>query len=137
MLRKYMYLLEVFVVMMLLDFIWLNTAKKMYQDMVVTVQKNPFTVNLWAAVLCYLVLYVGVVCISIPLAKITTEKTPKLGKHVSAVLTGALFGLVVYGVFNLTNLSIFKDYNVTVAMIDTFWGCTLGAVTTLVGVLRS
>jgi uncharacterized membrane protein len=64
-----MYLLEIFVVMMVMDFIWLNVSKNMYQTMVKSVQKKPFAVNIWAAVLCYTILYIGIVCISIPLAK--------------------------------------------------------------------
>lgn len=132
-----MYLLEIFVVIMVMDFIWLNVSKNMYQTMVKSVQKKPFAVNIWAAVLCYAILYIGIVCISIPLAKSIIEKNKKFDKIFWALAVGALFGLVVYGVFNLTNLSIFEDYSVTVAMIDTLWGCTLGAVTTLVGVLRS
>jgi uncharacterized membrane protein len=131
------YLLEVFFVMMIMDFVWLNTTKKMYQDMVVSVQKNAFTVNIWAAILCYVVLYIGIVCISIPLAKIMSKKYGNIGKVGTALLVGALFGFVVYGVFNLTNLSIFTNYNVKVAVIDTLWGCTICAITTLVGVLRS
>lgn len=132
-----LYFLEVFGVMIIMDFIWLNTAKKMYQDMVVSVQKTQLTVNLWAAVLCYLVLYFGIVFISIPFARTLDGKNKNFDKVVNAVSIGALFGLVVYAVFNLTNLSIFKDYSVKVALIDTLWGCTLGAVTTCVGVLRA
>lgn len=132
-----MYLLEIFVVMMVMDFIWLNVSKNMYQTMIKSVQQKPFVVNLWAAVLCYSILYIGIVCISIPLAKSIIKKNKKFNKIFWALAVGTLFGLVVYGVFNLTNLSIFEDYSVKVALIDTLWGCTLGAVTTLVGVLRS
>ncbi len=46
-----------------------------------------------------------------------------------ALLWGAILGLCIYGIFNFTNLAIFKHYQCSSAMIDTSWGIFLFAVT--------
>jgi uncharacterized membrane protein len=50
-----------------------------------------------------------------------------------SILNGALFGLIVYGVYDFTNLATIAKYSVKGAILDTIWGtilCTL--VTTCV-----
>jgi uncharacterized membrane protein len=45
---------------------------------------------------------------------------------------GALFGLVVYGVYDLTNWSVLRGYGPTVAVVDILWGMVAcGAVSML------
>jgi uncharacterized membrane protein len=36
-----------------------------------------------------------------------------------------ILGLVIYGVFDMTNLALFDKYNINTAIIDTLWGATL------------
>ncbi len=45
---------------------------------------------------------------------------------------GALMGLVVYGVFDMTNLAILKDYPVPFALVDMAWGAVSFALVTLI-----
>lgn len=52
---------------------------------------------------------------------------------VTALRVGAIFGLIVYGIFNSTNYAIFKDYPVSIGLIDTVWGMTAYTIATLVG----
>lgn len=44
----------------------------------------------------------------------------------------ALFGLVIYSIYNLTNYGIFNDWDAKTAIIDTTWGTILFAVTKLI-----
>lgn len=46
----------------------------------------------------------------------------------SAALWGALFGLVVYGVYDLTNLSTLRDWSPLLTCVDLVWGITACAV---------
>ncbi len=48
------------------------------------------------------------------------------------LLSGALFGLVTYGTFDLTNHAILKDWSLTVTVADMVWGATLTAVVCVV-----
>lgn len=45
---------------------------------------------------------------------------------------GALFGVLVYGVYDLTNLSTLRDWPVRMVVVDMAWGGVVGGVTTLV-----
>jgi len=41
-----------------------------------------------------------------------------------------LFGLVIYAVYDFTNLATFSKWSLYLSVIDTFWGGTLFGVTT-------
>jgi uncharacterized membrane protein len=51
---------------------------------------------------------------------------PKSGGAVSAAfLYGALFGLLVYGVYDATNMAVLRGWPVSVAVVDVCWGALL------------
>ena len=52
----------------------------------------------------------------------------RAGSWVQAWLTGAFFGLVVYGVYELTNLAVLDGWPVALVAIDMAWGTFLSAV---------
>ena len=49
-----------------------------------------------------------------------------------SVYKGALFGFVVYGVYNFTNLAVIAKYGLTQSIIDTVWGSFVSLTTTLI-----
>ena len=44
-----------------------------------------------------------------------------------AILNGALFGLVTYATYDLTNLATLKDWPLLVTVVDLAWGSFLAA----------
>src|SRR5262245_10203853 len=52
----------------------------------------------------------------------------------SAVMRGALFGLVTYATCDLTNFATLKDWSLLITVVDMAWGMILCSVTTLVSV---
>ncbi len=48
------------------------------------------------------------------------------------LLHGAFLGLLVYGVFDLTNRAIIKEYPIPMVTVDMMWGTFLFAATTFV-----
>lgn len=46
------------------------------------------------------------------------------------LINGFLFGMVLYGVFDMTNLAIFKNYSLYTGLIDMLWGSILMSITT-------
>ena len=72
---------------------------------------------LWTpALLVYVLLAFGIVAFVLP-------RTPSG----SPTLRGALFGLVVYGVYDLTNLSTLKGWPIVLTAIDIAWGAAASA----------
>lgn len=64
---------------------------------------------------------------------------PKSGGSVSfAFLYGALFGLLVYGVYDATNMAVLRGWPVSVAVVDVCWGALLcgGCAAVLHGLSR-
>jgi uncharacterized membrane protein len=50
-----------------------------------------------------------------------------------AALLGALFGLVAYGTYDLSNLATLKGWSIEVTLVDMVWGSLLSAGTCCCG----
>ena len=46
-----------------------------------------------------------------------------------SLFLGAAFGLVAYGTYDLTNLSVVEGFNLRIAIIDLMWGTVLSGAT--------
>lgn len=77
-------------------------------------------INYFAAFAFYLLFIVGLVVFVISPA---VEK--KLLIH--ALIFGALFGLVTYATYDLTNLATIKNWPLAVTIVDLIWGMVLSA----------
>ena len=118
------------ILMLVMDISWIGFINnKRYQQMVFKVQKSKLSLNLIGAFIAYFFMAIGYVFIVLPNAINDKNKNIiwKALKH------GALFGLIVYAVFNGTNLAIFKEYDVLTAFMDTAWGTFLYFTITLFG----
>ncbi len=102
-----------------IDMIWLGlVAKNFYRSQIGTLMKPD--VNWTAAIVFYLIFIAGLVVFVIAPAK---EK----GSWTHALLYGALFGLVCYATYDLTNLAVAKDWPLLVTIVDLIWGAVLAA----------
>ncbi len=102
-----------------IDLIWLGlVAKNFYRDQIGFLMKSD--INWVAAIIFYLLFIVGLVMFVIAPA---VEK----GSWAHALLFGALFGLITYATYDLTNLATLKDWPLTVTLVDLAWGATLAA----------
>jgi uncharacterized membrane protein len=106
-------------VFFVLDMLWLGVvAKGFYKQQIGHLLR--VDVNWIAAGAFYLVFLAGVVTFVIQ---------PAIDRHSLqyAVSYGALFGLVTYAAYDLTNLAVAKDWPVTVTLVDLAWGTVLTA----------
>ncbi len=102
-----------------IDMVWLGlVAKNFYREQIGKLMKPD--VNWGAAIIFYLIFIAGLVVFVIAPAM---EKSS--WKHV--VLLGALFGLVCYATYDLTNLALTKDWPLLVTIVDLIWGAVLSA----------
>jgi uncharacterized membrane protein len=111
-------LLIIGVIMLSLDFIYLNTFRNMFMKQVQDVQGSPLTLNLVGAIPCYIILITGLYYFIIQPNR--------------SVLDAFLLGLFVYGVYELTTLSIIKKWRLQTVIIDTLWGGLLFATITYI-----
>jgi len=108
------------VLMLILDTIWLTLNKPMYGKLVKSIQGSELQVSLIPAVVAYIIMYMGMVVLVIP-----TILASKDTSILNVAKIAGSFGLSVYGIFNATNMAIFKNYSVSTAILDTVWGTLL------------
>lgn len=117
--------LVTFAAFIVIDLVWLVfIAKNLYQKYLGYLMSP--TVNWPAALLFYVLFIIGIVFFVV---------NPALEKADIryALMAGALFGLVTYATYDLTNLATLKDWPVTITIIDLIWGTTLSALTSALG----
>lgn len=117
MIKQYLVALGTF---LLIDGVWLTVvAKNFYAKYLgFLMTKTP---NLAAAGIFYLIYIWGMVVLILGPAL-------QKGSLMSAILTGALFGLCGYATYDLTNLATIKDWPVLVTIVDLIWGTVLSGV---------
>jgi uncharacterized membrane protein len=106
--------------MLILDTMWIGfIANHFYKtEMGAYYSASPL---LWAAAIFYIIYIAGLVHFVIK---------PSL-THTSfshAALNGALFALVAFGTYDLTNLSIVPHWPVILSVVDMAWGTVEGAI---------
>jgi uncharacterized membrane protein len=110
------------VAFIIVDFIWLGlAAAKLYQNQLghlLNMQDGSLKANIPAAVATWILLVVGIMVFVVPRA---TESAPVL----TALGLGALFGFLVYGVYDLTSYAVMKDWPFKIVIIDMLWGAFL------------
>lgn len=113
------------------DYLWLKFNSQRFNRLVRAVQHSDMRINYTGAVLSYACLLLVLIAVSFPLAK-RMERTMKSPGHVDrlkiALYAGGIIGFASYGVMHMTNLAIFRDYNMWIGGMDMIWG---GVVSTL------
>jgi uncharacterized membrane protein len=117
-------------VMGVFDALWLTVvASKFYKSQIGSLLlEKP---NMTAAIIFYVIYVVGVVAFVISPA---LEK----GSWQYALGYGALFGIVAYATYDLTNLSTLKGFTLKVVIVDMIWGVCLTAAVSVIayGIIR-
>jgi uncharacterized membrane protein len=101
-----------------LDFIYLNSVRKMMNDQIKIIQGSDVQMNLFAALLCYISLVFGIYYFII--------------KEKKSAFQAFLLGLVIYTVYEFTNWSIFMKWKPLTVLIDSLWGGILFMLTTTI-----
>ena len=89
---------------------------------------NHFPPIYWAAFVVYLLIPLGVVMFALPRA------APPAGLS-SALLWGFLFGIILYGVYDMTNYAMLEGWPIRMVFVDIVWGGVLCALLTYIAVL--
>jgi uncharacterized membrane protein len=107
-------------VFFLIDMIWLGAVAKGFYSRRLGTLMRPKIV--WpAAILFYLLFIVGLLVFVV---------RPALagGEPFQALPFGALFGLIAYATYDLTNLATMKDWPLVITIVDLAWGACLGGL---------
>lgn len=106
-----------FIAFVVIDAIWLLfISKNLYSTEIGHLMADK--TKLIPAIIFYLIFLVGLVYFVINPA-IANNDLPKL------LLSAALFGLITYATYDLTNLATLKDWPIKITIIDLIWGTFL------------
>jgi uncharacterized membrane protein len=113
------------VVMVALDMLWLGLiAKPLYQQGIGHLMaEKP---NLVAAAMFYLLFALGLMVFAVS----AQAGTQGWGRTVGAA---ALFGLIAYATYDLSNLATLKQWPVGLSLLDMGWGSTASAIAAAAG----
>ena len=104
------------IIFVVLDGLYLNLIKDYFNKQIKAIQGSDIKINIIAVGITYVFLIFGINYF------IIQKNRP--------VKDAALLGLVIYAVYEFTNLSLFKNWSYLTAFIDTIWGAVLFGLTT-------
>lgn len=106
------------ILFLVIDALWLGViAKNMYRTYLGYIMGD---VVWWAVIAFYLLFIIGLEYFCIVPAL-------KAGSVLQALYAGALFGLITYATYDLTNQATIKGWPVLVTFVDLLWGAFIGA----------
>jgi len=105
-----MNILYLTILILVVDIFWLALMKSHWAKIIPAIQGSPLNVRIIPSIVVYLLLALGLYALVF-----YPERYTKLQK-------AAILGLVVYGVFDMTNYAVFKNYPLWIAMSDMVWG---------------
>ncbi|MBN1502282.1 DUF2177 family protein [Candidatus Woesearchaeota archaeon] len=108
-----------FIFLLAVDFVWLAVLMKDFYDMQFSVFER--TLVVWSAALAWILIPLGIVLFVLPLSK----------KISDAAKNGAFYGLILYGVYDLTNYATLAKWPMGLVIVDTLWGTFLCLLTSV------
>lgn len=104
--------------MLILDAIYLSSFSNQYNSMMKKIQKSPLKMKPLYALVVYVLMILG--------WKLLIDNKK------NSVRNSIILGLVIYGVFDFTNLAIFDNYSLKLGLIDMLWGGILFGISAYV-----
>jgi uncharacterized membrane protein len=119
-------------VIIVIDYIWLakvmGTFYRESLDHLVRKRGEALDPILWAAGVVYLCIPLGIVLFVLP-------RVSQQNFIITSLFWGFLFGIVLYGVYDMTNQSLLKNWPLRVTFVDILWGGTLCALSSYIAAI--
>jgi uncharacterized membrane protein len=103
------------IIFLLLDSIYLTTFSNFFNNVVYKVQGKKIKFNIFGAMMCYILLIYGLNYFII--------------SHRKSLIDAFILGIVIYGVYETTNYTLFENWSPLSVIIDTLWGGILFTLT--------
>lgn len=119
------------IILLVLDISWIYLNYNNYNNTVQKIQGSAIKLNVIPGIICYFLMLIGLIYYVIPMIEFQI-KANKYEKWSACLIYGGGFGLIVYGVYNLTTLAIIKNHNWQITLLDMFWGTFLYTIIPLI-----
>ena len=111
---KNIILLAIIVLLIDVGFIY-SIIFKDFNNMITKIQNSPININIFAVIICYIILVFAIYYFVI--------------YKKASYLDTFLLGFIIYATYELTNMAVFKDWNLSIVIIDSLWGGTMFIIT--------
>lgn len=112
-----LYHLRFVFIMLILDFAYISTiGNSLFSKTIRNIQNSNMKISYLGAFISYILLIIALYYFII-------------SKNAS-IMDAFVLGVVIYGVFDFTNIALFSNYDIYTGIIDTLWGGILFSLTT-------
>ena len=120
--KKYKIGIEIFIIFLIFDFIMIRFINnRIYNDQFNLINNGPMDMsNIYSKIIYGFITYL-LMTIALYYFVIKDNKS---------IYIAMLLGLLIYGVYNGTNIITINSYKLKVAILDTLWGTALFGLTT-------
>jgi uncharacterized membrane protein len=112
-----------------IDYLWLGIVmSKFYKNelgVLARVSNGSLTPVLWAAGIVYILIPLGAVLFALP--RVSQENPTS-----TALLWGFIYGIVLYGVYDMTNYALISKWSLKMSIVDIIWGGAINSVVTCI-----
>ncbi len=110
-----------------IDMVWLGVVSRTFyrQQLGVLLAPNPN----WAAAIVFYLLFIAGILFFVVVPGLEANSLP------ATLLRAALFGLITYATYDLTNLATIKEWPLLVTVVDMVWGVVLSVSVSYIGFL--
>jgi uncharacterized membrane protein len=119
------HLLVITIVVLLLDAIWLTATATSSRQLFAAIQGKPLQIRWIPAIATYAVMIIAIWFFAVQPSADVAEAAGR----------GALLGLTMYGLYDLTNYSTLKEYTLQFTLTDMAWGTTLFTIAAVAATL--
>ena len=115
------------------DLFWIVFNKSLYLNTIKEIQGSDVEIKSYIAIfITYTIMLLGLFGICIPYTYSSIQQYSSANRYLVAFMSGAFYGLIINGIYNLTSYISYKKYSIYVAITDTLWATFLyGSITTL------
>ena len=122
--KLYVLVLPIF---LLIDLTWLGKIMvRFYKSELgplARMQGDSLTPVVWAACVVYLLIPLGILIFALPRVDVQNPIA-------SSLFWGFVYGVTLYGVYDMTNYSLINNYPLRMALVDIAWGGVLCSIVT-------
>lgn len=135
--NKYINYFLISSILLVLDLIWIYTNYNLYNESTEKIQNSPLIFNYKYILLAYIIVIFSIIHIALPLTIVNLDINDSyLSKIFKSLIYGGSVGFVIYSIYNLTSIIIYKNYSINVLILDTLWGTFLYTLITFIYIIN-
>ena len=123
------YLLNLFkaiITLSLLDFIYLKSTGNIYSKLINKIQTTPLQMRFYSAIIVYILIFIMWIVFIY-----NNKDNYSLKENIGRAF---LLGSTTYGIYDFTNHAIFKNWPLSISIMDMIWGGILYSIITFVAI---